>query len=90
MYKLANRSAEKGVNFKLREGFSAETSGWNSDHYFSYSVIPTSVTYPNYLVLLLSGGLVVILPKDNAESFCKDIKVKSSITYSIQYLFIQL
>jgi selenide,water dikinase len=27
MDKIATRSAEKGLNFKLREGFSAETSG---------------------------------------------------------------
>ena len=29
MDKVATRAAEKGINFKLREGFSAETSGKN-------------------------------------------------------------
>lgn len=43
---IATRAAQNGLNFKLREGFSAETS----------------------------GGLVVILPKEKVEQFCKEIE----------------
>uniref|UniRef100_A0AAN0IPW5 Selenide, water dikinase n=2 Tax=Amphimedon queenslandica TaxID=400682 RepID=A0AAN0IPW5_AMPQE len=43
---VASKAADNGLNFKLREGFSAETS----------------------------GGLVVILSKDKAELFCKEIE----------------
>uniref|UniRef100_A0A1X7VYW3 Uncharacterized protein n=1 Tax=Amphimedon queenslandica TaxID=400682 RepID=A0A1X7VYW3_AMPQE len=43
---VALKAADNGLNFKLREGFSAETS----------------------------GGLVVILSKDQVKLFCKEIE----------------
>ena len=66
MDKIATRSAENGLNFKLREGYSAETSGNKT------AVLVNKI---NLLIFYCTGGLMVVLPKDKARSFCEEIEV---------------
>ena len=70
MEDIASVLAKKGfLNFKLREGYSAETSGMLITLFliFIYMYV--------YICTFISGGLMVCLPKDKADAFCKEIEV---------------
>lgn len=65
MFAVAEAAAAAGgINFKLKEGFSAETSGFN--------VLVMNVLYslPTH-----TGGLLVCLSKETAQDFCDELKV---------------
>ena len=72
---VATTIAGKGLNFKLREGFSAETSGMYVCVYVCMCacMVTTSVTICNV------GGLLTCLPRDTALQFCKEIEVWYSV-----------
>lgn len=65
MDRVASILAQNGLNFKLREGYSAETSG----------KLFTNIISTLHFATFNLGGLMVCLPRDKAEAFCAEIEV---------------